>query len=286
MGIKILGDIDVAEIQQRTPLTPEQTFRKLWRCGGPMRAMNYGQQREAILGSTWVMQEKLRGIRGVLYGDRMYSKLGNEFIHMRGKFNSKNYILEGEIYYEEMSQEEHQSAVHGGVGHDLLSFFIFDIVDFDRSYVDRWQLLQKIQTEIEGDTYVLGVAPPEEYDYQYIIRNGGEGVVYKHKYAKYNCGPQPTVIKRKEVQDAEAVVIGVNEEVSIEGVPKGRCGSLQCLTLEGKHFVDIGGLTDELKAYFWSFPPNGTTINFKYDHLSDKGVPVNPRFNYVRREDT
>ena len=278
---KITGQVIPPQPPPKT-MSPDETFAYLWRHGGPMRPMDYEDAKDPILPPQWLMQEKLRGIRGILYKGLVYSRDGNRLYALDYIFpTSEELIFDGELYIEGLSQEEMISVIRGNALTKDLYFRVFDMVDFGMVQCTRLDTLRRFCNKHSRIWPISQIQDFDEADYEYHIKLGHEGVVYRNLYAKYGCGYQPCVRKRKPSKDAEAKVIGVLEEVSKDGTPQGRAGSLQCVLDNGITFK-CAGLNDTLKSRYWLQPPK--RITFKYDHLSDAGVPVHANFLCEREE--
>lgn len=93
------------------------------------------------------------------------------------------------------------------------------------------------------------------------------------------------LVKVKSFDDDEAVIVGIEEEVDLSGVPKGRTGKFVMRLKDGTEFR-ASGLTDSLKAETWANPERfiGQTATFKYFGKSTEGVPRHPNFKALRPE--
>ena len=68
---------------------------------------------------------------------------------------------------------------------------------------------------------------------------------------------------------------GWNEEISIDGIPKGRIGSLVLSTQTGDTFAVSAGLDDESKSKLWKVRDTlaGVEAIVYYQHLTNKQIP-------------
>jgi DNA ligase-1 len=88
----------------------------------------------------------------------------------------------------------------------------------------------------------------------------------------YEAGRSRTLLKVKRWQDAEALVVGHEPGA---GRHKGRLGALLVETPDGVRFAVGTGFSDKQREE----PPSiGATITFRYQELSDRGVPRFPVF--------
>lgn len=91
------------------------------------------------------------------------------------------------------------------------------------------------------------------------------------------------IVKVKPFEDAEATVIG---KIEGKGRLEGMLGTLVCKLIPSGIEFEIGtgeGFNDEIKRELWKDPNLiGSIVNFKYQRLSDDGVPVLPTFRAIR----
>jgi DNA ligase-1 len=88
----------------------------------------------------------------------------------------------------------------------------------------------------------------------------------------YEVGRSTTLLKVKAFLDAEARVV---EHLPGEGKHKGRLGALVVEMPGGKRFSVGTGFSDAERA---SPPPLGSLITYRYQELTDRGVPRFPSF--------
>ena len=111
-----------------------------------------------------------------------------------------------------------------------------------------------------------------------VIKDGGEGLMLRQPGSCYEADRSSTLLKVKTFHDAEAVVV---DHLAGRGRHKGRLGALRVQLPEGTTFSVGTGLTDAQRN---APPPIGTTITFRYQELTDGGVPRFPSFVGVRKE--
>ena len=107
---------------------------------------------------------------------------------------------------------------------------------------------------------------------------GGEGLMLREPGSSYVAGRSTTLLKVKSFQDAEATVIGHQAGA---GRHKGRLGAL-LVELPNKTRFSVGtGFSDAQRE---KPPPVGSTIAFRFQELTDGGVPRFPSFVGTRVE--
>lgn len=112
--------------------------------------------------------------------------------------------------------------------------------------------------------------------YHEVIAGGGEGLMLHRAEALYHTGRSDDLLKLKPAEDAEAVVIGY---LPGKGRNKGMVGALLVENAAGKRFRIGSGLNDATRRH----PPAvGTTITYRYQELSARGIPRFPRYWRVR----
>jgi DNA ligase len=106
---------------------------------------------------------------------------------------------------------------------------------------------------------------------------GGEGLMVRQPGSKYEAGRSSTLLKIKRFHDAEARVIG-----HLPGAwrHKGRLGALEFEQPNGTKFSVGNGFSDAQRE---NPQPVGSTITFRYQELTDAGVPGFPSFVRLRQ---
>lgn len=94
--------------------------------------------------------------------------------------------------------------------------------------------------------------------------------------SRYEVGRSFSLLKVKSMRDAEARVI---EHLPGTGRHQGRMGALSVQLVNGIKFSVGTGFSDAQRD---NPPPVGSIITFRYQELSDRGVPRFPAFVRVR----
>jgi NAD-dependent DNA ligase len=111
-----------------------------------------------------------------------------------------------------------------------------------------------------------------------VIGLGGEGLMLRQPQSLYEVGRSTTLYKVKTFLDAEARVV---EHLPGEGKHVGRLGALMVEMPNGTRFSVGTGFTDAERR---SPPPIGALITYRYQELTDRGVPRFPTFVRVRSD--
>jgi DNA ligase-1 len=101
---------------------------------------------------------------------------------------------------------------------------------------------------------------------------GGEGLMLRKPGSKYEIGRSTSLLKVKTFHDAEARVIG---HAPGAGKHKGKLGALICELPGGIKFNVGTGLSDDERG---RPPAIGAVITFRYQELSEDGVPRFPSY--------
>jgi DNA ligase-1 len=109
---------------------------------------------------------------------------------------------------------------------------------------------------------------------------GGEGLMLRQPGSKYVAGRSATLLKVKTFHDAEAEVVGHQAGA---GRHKERMGALLVRLPDGTDFAIGTGFSDRERE---NPPAIGATVTFRYQELSDAGVPRFPSWVGVRQDIT
>jgi len=190
--------------------------------------------------------------------------------------------LDGELYCHGMSFEEILSITSRSVNlhpdHRRIQFHCFDIIN-DQPQMKRQLIIENLR----GLSPWIQVAPfwlcsdlsdvKETYDK--IIKLGYEGIIVRHQLAPYEVKRSLWVMKFKPKRQDIYKIVGWNEEVSINGTPKGRIGSLVFSSQTDDIFSVSAGLNDDSKAKLWIIREElaGKSAIVHYQHLTDRKIP-------------
>ena len=233
----------------------------------------------------WWMSEKLDGMRAYWDGTKLLSRLGN-VIHAPDYFlgGLPNHPLDGELFLARKSFQQTCAICRRQDKPDTwkkLKFLIFDAPGHDGGFEDRLELISSLAK--------LAFAQPHPHvrcngvdhlkdELARIEKLGGEGLMLRQPMSRYAVGRSSTLLKVKSFKDDEAIVIA---HQAGGGRHKGRMGALLVRLANGTEFAIGTGFSDKERD---NPPPIGATVIFRYQELTDSGVPRFPSFHAVREE--
>src|SRR6476661_5413629 len=236
--------------------------------------------------SGWWMSEKLDGVRAYWDGKQFLSRQGNLF-HAPDWFveSLPRTPLDGELWIARKAFQRTVSIVRRQDKPDLwkeVKFLVFDAPARKDPFERRLEFL--------ADT--LGRKPlahaahhPHDRcrgldhlreELARVEALSGEGLMLRQPGSAYEVGRSATLLKVKTFKDAEATVVGHQGGT---GKHKGRLGALLVRLTDGKEFAVGTGFTDKERE---APPPVGSVITFRYQELSDAGIPRFPSYVGIR----
>lgn len=238
--------------------------------------------------SGWWMSEKLDGVRAYWDGRQFLSRQGNVF-HAPDWFVERlpETPLDGELWLARKSFQRTVSIVRRQDKSDLwreLSYIVFDAPAVSDVFEQRLAAVRDLLARQAADfVQLLEQQPCRDLEHLQaelarIEALGGEGLMLRQPGSHYEAGRSSTLLKVKRFHDAEATVI---EHLPGAGRHKGRLGALAVQLPDGTRFSVGTGFSDAQRA---SPPPVGSTITFRYQELTDAGVPRFPSFVRVRTD--
>jgi DNA ligase-1 len=231
----------------------------------------------------WWMSEKLDGIRAYWNGKEMLSRKGN-IIHTPAWFikGLPDHPLDGELFLDRKSFQKTSGIVRRQDKSDAwkqIRYLIFDAPAHGGKFEERLKLLEKIAklewASVHPHELCNGVDHLKK-ELARIESLGGEGLMLRQPGSKYVAGRSSTLLKVKSFKDDEAEVIGHQEGT---GKHKGRLGALLVRLSDGTEFAIGTGLSD---AHRNDPPEIGAIVTFRYQELSDGGVPRFPSYVGIR----
>lgn len=253
----------------------------------------------------------------------LYSRSGKEFINFESirlklqeindnRNPTQDLVFDGEVVSYVNEKVDFQALQHtlfrkDGVESGKLKYLVFDGTDRTdwespkKSYQDRYnfvsEFIKNVTMSISGVVTKIGVvsmfittdpdkARMERYSKDFVEK-GYEGAMMRRIDEPVLLKRSRSLMKVKSFLDAEALVVGL-----VEGTGKydGHLGALVCELPPNKDFgvvrFEIGsGFTDEQRKVFWKGRETlPKTLNFKYQELTDAGIPRFPIFKGFRSE--
>jgi DNA ligase 1 len=236
----------------------------------------------------WWLSEKLDGVRAYWDGKQFVSRQGNLF-HAPDWFVEQlpKVPLDGELWLARKSFQRTVSIVRRQDKSDLwreLKFVVFDAPAINDPFERRLAALGELfVAEPSEFATVLEQQPCRDEEHlraelARIEALGGEGLMLRQPGSLYEAGRSTTLLKVKRFHDAEATVL---EHLPGAGRHKGRLGALAVQLPDGTHFSVGTGFSDAQRE---NPPAVGSLITFRYQELTDAGVPRFPSFVRLRTE--
>ena len=241
---------------------------------------------EQVNVSGWLMSEKLDGVRGYWNGRQLVSKNGNvfsppaEFVRDLPPFPVEGEIWGGRGTFEQTVAIVKKEKPHNGWLQ--LKLAIFDVPEASGGFTERIAKAEKwFAAHPSVYAFIIRqttINDPAELQQQLagIEKLGGEGLIVRKPDALYSAGRSTEILKVKNYQDSEAVVVA---HLPGAGRNAGRLGSLLVELDDGRQCKIGGGFSDAERE---SPPPVGAVITFKYYGKYQSGLPKFPSFLRVR----
>jgi DNA ligase-1 len=236
--------------------------------------------------SDWWMSEKLDGVRAYWDGERFLSRLGNEFFAPEW-FTAKlpKHPLDGELWGGRKNFQRTVSTVRRQDRSEAwreVRYLVFDLPALREPFETRYEELLRIVGAIE-EAHVEAHLHTRCRDLDELRSElarvealGGEGLMMRRPGSLYEAGRSHTLLKVKNFHDAEARVVG---HLPGAGKHKGRLGALDCAMPNGTRFSVGTGLSDDERK---NPPPIGSIVTYRYQELSNDGVPRFPSYVGIR----
>jgi DNA ligase-1 len=235
------------------------------------------------------MSEKFDGVRARWDGKQLISRGGKVFgapVWFTKDFPTMP--LDGELWVGRGRYEEASSIVRRALPHEgwrKIRFLVFDLPEHGGSFDQRVVAMKRLAAQ--GDSSFLRVVEQQILESEEalmiqlnaVIDQGGEGLILHRKTARYESGRSHDLLKLKPFTDAEATVIGYRPG---QGKFAGQVGSLKVRTDQGRVLYIGSGLSDEERR---NPPPLQSRITFRYQGLTQKGIPRFPIFLRIREEE-
>ena len=236
--------------------------------------------------SGWWMSEKLDGVRAYWDGKQFLSRQGNLY-HAPAWFidGLPAVPLDGELWIDRKKFQRTVSIVRRQDKNDLwneVKFLVFDAPAAAGAFEERLDFLKDALAQ--GATNFARLHAHDRCKNLEALRAelsrieaiGGEGLMLRQPGSKYVAGRSSALLKVKTFHDAEATVIGHQAGA---GKHKGRLGALLVRLADGTDFAIGTGFSDGERE---NPPAIGATVTFRYQELSEAGVPRFPSWVGIR----
>ncbi len=235
----------------------------------------------------YLISEKYDGVRALWNGKQLISRQGNVY-HAPDWFlaNFPEQRLDGELWIARGHFEEVVSAVRKNQPIDTewkkVRYMVFEFPDAKGSFSDRLNQLETLLA-VKQSPYIKLIKQFRLNNHEELIsklkeitRKGAEGLMMHRADAQYHTGRSDDLLKVKQYQDAEAIVI---KHLSGKGKFTDMLGSLLLESGDGKRFKIGSGFSNKQRN---SPPPIGSLVTYKYYGLTKNGIPRFASFLRVR----
>ncbi len=239
--------------------------------------------------TDWWLSEKLDGVRAYWDGQQFLSRLGNVFVAPEWfTAGLPNVALDGELWLERKQFQRTVSIVRRKDQSEhwrQIRYVVFDAPTLPDPFEARIKQVGDLLQQ-HGPAYAVaheharcqGLSHLNE-ELQRVEALGGEGLMLRQPASLYVAGRSSTLLKVKTFHDAEARVIGHQPGA---GRHKGRLGALLVQLPDGTEFSVGTGFSDAQRG---DPPAVGSSITFRYQELSEGGVPRFPSYVGVRQDE-
>eukprot|EP00727_Mastigamoeba_balamuthi_P011199 m51a1_g6701 putative dna ligase (662) ;mRNA; f:96109-98276 len=246
---------------------------------------------DAVDPAGWWVSEKLDGVRAYWDGkDSLVSRAGNPF-PAPGYFVSslpQGMPLDGELWSGRGTFQTVVSIVRseGSPGWRSVFYHVFDAPAVAKPFEGRLDdITAWFASHPAPHVRIVPHARCEGREHLFrelraVEQGGGEGLMLRKPGSNYAAGRSATLLKVKTFLDAEARVVGYEPG---KGKFVGMTGALQCVMACGKKFKVGSGMSDRDRA---SPPAVGSIISYRFQELTEDGVPRFPAFVRLRPDVT
>lgn len=239
--------------------------------------------------TNWWMSEKLDGVRAYWDGQKFISRQGNVYLAPDWFTQGlpTDIHLDGELW---LARKAFQRAVSIVRRQDRnaqwkeITFLVFDAPLCDGLLEERVAFVKTTLEDLKP-AYARIVEHQQCTGHEHLRSEltrieglGGEGMMLRKPQSRYERGRSSTLLKVKTFHDAEAKVIA---HLPGTGKHKGRLGALSVQLPDGKTFSVGTGFSDHERE---NPPVIGSIITFRYQELSDGGIPRFPAYVRARTD--
>jgi ATP-dependent DNA ligase len=262
-----------------------------------MKAYPFEEKRLAKWSPPYIVQPKYDGDRCKAYfntdaGYLLATSEDNPFFsvpHIQEELDRSglDLTLDGELYNHELCKFGGHELIHSIVSrqvnlhkdYQLMQFHVFDI-EMAGSQLDRMVKLEtlrnlKLRSIVIAPFWICQSLDDIKHVYDKLLAAGYEGIIIRNINNVYEYKRSTMMMKFKPKKTDTYTIIGYNEEISKDGISKGRLGSVTLSSQFGDTFHVSAGLDSEERARFWSIRDTlaGRTATVHYQHLTEKKIP-------------
>jgi len=233
--------------------------------------------------TSWVMSEKLDGIRAYWNGRNLISR-GGKIIHAPKWFikDYPSFEIDGELWTTRGDFENISSIVRDNVPNDKqwkqIKHYIFEVPNAKGDLATRLLKVKPYTNSIIKIIPQIKVKSKKHLQefLKSIEKKGAEGVVVRDPKAPYINKRTSKALKVKSFKDAECEVISYTKG---KGKFSGLLGAINCKLKNNIMFKIGSGFTNKQRK---NPPKIGDIITFKYQALTKYGKPRFPVFLRIR----
>ena len=264
---------------------------------GIMKCVAFEEGRLAKWSPPYIVQPKLDGDRCVNQPAPTFSLLltseENIFFsvpHINEALDKTglcNLPLDGELYSHDLNLEGGHELIHSIVSRTVnlhprykeMEYWIFDLKDKQKSQLERICELNKLSSLpscIKVVPYwICDTLDDIKRVYDKLINDQFEGIIVRNLSNIYQEKRSTLMMKFKPKRKDVYKIVGWKEEVSADGIPKGRIGSLIMSSQTGDEFAVSAGLDFDEKERLWKVRDqlSGLSATVHYQHLTNKQIP-------------
>lgn len=276
----------------------------------PMLAKLSDQCDKSIWDKDWYVSRKLNGVRCMLYykdgevhsasrGGGTYD-IGIQHIRTNPSVlkifqENPDIILDGEIYRHGIDWPLQRISGLARLQErktdcDLLEYWVYDFVDKNKPFKERWEKLEQIKGLIANDApiKILDQVVLEGYarikaEHDKYVKEGFEGLCARNPESGYGINTRSAnfLVKMKERKDDEATIIDVKEGLRPEDM------SFILKTKTGIEFAakPMGNIDTRIEYLTNKEKYIGKQMTYTYFELSSDGVPCQPVAVHIRPND-
>ncbi|SMY34112.1 DNA ligase [Photobacterium malacitanum] len=298
IGKRLTSIAALVSLSLSFPVTAEQVSLMLAKSlpSDQLNAVHYSddaQIHDNFTIADYLVSEKLDGIRAYWNGSQLLTKTGN-IIHAPNWFyaNFPSIPLDGELWIERgQFQALTRIVLDSSPNHEAwqrVNYMVFDLPHNTAPFEQRYRQLQALIDQQRDHNHRpikhLQWVEHKSLDNLAILMqwldivssHDGEGLMLHHKSNNYTAGRTEHLLKLKNHQDAEAIIIGYEEG---NGKYQGMMGAVWVKTSTNDTFKIGSGFNDQQRQ---SPPAIGSTIQYRYNGYTDRGIPRFARFVRIR----